>query len=148
MSTADRIQILYTPAELAPDRAQGLELHRIQASLTHGKVDPGILVELQSSGWLSQDRQTRGAYLSTTGLREHDHLELAILNVPSIFAAAAIDLLNDLAAYLIENETRFLPGELYVQERGENQGPLICSFTELDDNELFADPLLVVVPLR
>jgi hypothetical protein len=147
----NHVTIRVTPATLAKDTAAADELAWIidcQQQNEQGLLDQQSLAELASSGWLKQDDQRRGAFLSTYGLREkHNHPELAMLNVPSIFTLAAYDLLNSMANYLIDEDTRFEPGQLYAQESAA--GRLLSTFIELspEEDSLFAEPMLAVVCL-
>lgn len=85
------LTILITPPELAGGSMQAAELELIrdqQRQAVDGRFDDDVLVNLTRSGWLRQDVQVRGAYISTVGLRARlDHPELAMLNVP----AGAVD---------------------------------------------------------
>jgi hypothetical protein len=151
MMPAAGVTIRYTPPGLAAGHSQREELDWISEAVDeHGRLSAQTRAELRSSGWLSQDEQRRGGYLSTLGLRERcSHPELVILNVPGAFAETASAILNDLAAYLLESERSFAAGEIYARER-PGMDPLLLSFADTEEelSALFgSEPVLVVLPL-
>ena len=153
MQLTDQIQIRYTPAQLAAASEAEAELSwlaDIRSRDPHGRLDAGVVAELRSTGWLRQDGQRRGGYLSTHGLAEAlDHPELVLENVPSAFAASASELLTQMAEYLLKRRCSFEAGEIYGS--GGGAGQIMVTFADFDHQreKLIGDGerALLVVPL-
>jgi hypothetical protein len=113
----DWLRIQITPPTLAAGSLQAAELGLLaeQQLSGGGRLDDEALAGLAESGWLRQDVQTRGSYLSTAGLRaELDHPELIFLNVPSGAVGWAVGVFESMAHYLDGGEVRFEPGEIFI----------------------------------
>lgn len=151
----DWLRIQATPPALAAGSLQAAELELIadQNRRGEGMLDEEALEGLAESGWLRQDVQARGSYLSTSGLRANlDHPDLVMLNVPSGAVAWAVDVFEAMATYLTGSEVNFAPGEFFIDLGPAGAGAY--TFAELgrraaeslgfDDS---APELLVVIPL-
>ena len=152
----DWLRINVTSPALAPGTMQEAELKMIgeqQSRGPSGILDGDALAGLATSGWLRQDVQARGAYLSTNGLRHRlDHPELVMLNVPSSAIGWAAQIFGGMAFYLDREQARFNPGEFFVELMPS--GPGAFTFATLGDEAaksigfgLVKDDLLLVLPL-
>jgi hypothetical protein len=152
----DWLRINVTSPALAPGTMQEAELKLIGDQLRRGPdgvLDDDSLKGLATSGWLRQDVQARGAYLSTTGLRDRlEHPELVMLNVPSSAVGWAAQVFGSMAFYLAHEEARFAAGEFFVELMPS--GPGAFTFAPLGEEaarsvglELAKEDLLLVLPL-
>lgn len=154
MADHSPILIGHTPPTLAPDTESGEELEAISKELSAGKgrrLSEEMLHRLRSSGWLGQEKWTRGSYYTTSGLRKATgNPELVLLNVPGVFAPAAQRLLNDICDYLLASGARVRPGEAF--ELTHPQFPSMqVTFDLLEPGDMqgpeFRQPMLLVIPL-
>jgi hypothetical protein len=117
-ATLDWLRIQVTPAGLAAGTIQAAEAKQLaerQQLSDDGGLDPDTLAELARTGWMRQDVQLRGAYASTSGLRDRlDHPELVMLNLPSGAVAWACATLNCMASYVDDSGARLRPGDLFA----------------------------------
>ncbi len=152
----DWLRINVTSPALAPGTMQEAELKMLgeQQSRDPAGILPDEALEgLATTGWLRQDVQSRGAYLSTNGLRARlDHPELVMLNVPSSAIGWAAQIFGGMAFYLDREDARFEPGEFFVELMPS--GPGAFAFAALGEEAarsvgfvLVKDPLLLVLPL-
>jgi hypothetical protein len=150
----DWLRIQITPPTLAGGSLQAAELELLaeQQRSAEGRLDDEALDGLAESGWLRQDVQTRGSYLSTSGLRaELDHPELILLNVPSGAVGWAVAVFEAMATYLDGGEARFESGEIFLDLGPAGAGAF--TFAGLDERVAesigFApdSELLRVIPL-
>ena len=150
----DWLRIQITPPTLAGGSLQAAELELLaeQQRAAEGRLDEDALAGLAETGWLRQDVQTRGSYLSTSGLRAQlDHPELGILNVASGLVGWAVGVFEAMAHYLAEGEARFEPGEIFVDLGPAGAGAF--TFAALDERAAQSigfppdSELLLVVPL-
>ena len=152
----DWLRINVTSPALAPGTMQEAELQMIgdqQRRDPGGLLDDDALEGLATTGWLRQDVQARGAYLSTNGLRTRlEHPELVMLNVPSAAVGWAAMVFGGMAFYLDREEARFAPGELFVELMAS--GPGAFTFAALGAEgarsigfEAAEAELLLVLPL-
>ena len=152
----DWLRINVTSPALAPGTMQEAELKMIgeqQSREPRGVLPDEALEGLATSGWLRQDVQARGAFLSTNGLRSRlDHPELVMLNVPSSAVGWAAMVFGGMAFYLDREQAEFRPGESFVELMPS--GPAAFTFAELGEEaarsvgfESVEDELFLVLPL-
>jgi hypothetical protein len=152
MSTDHRLQILYTPASLATDHEVGAELERLGAAAAGGgRLGPELLAELRAGTWLGAGEWRRGAYFTTSGLREGaGHPELALLNVPGAFAPMAQQLLNEAGEYVLQSGARLGDGEVLALTH-PRFAEMLLTFVHLAPGELaspeFGREMVLVIPL-
>ena len=152
----DWLRIQVTPPSLAAGTLQAAELELLgeqQRRARGGALEDEAITGLAESGWLRQDVQTRGAYLSTSGFRSRlDQPELVMLNVPSAAIGWAAAIFEGMACYLDRDDARFAPGEIYIELGPAGVGAFTFSTlgAEAADSVGFGaidDELLLVVPL-
>ena len=152
----DWLRINVTSPALAPGTMQEAELAMIgeqQRRGPGGRLDDDALEGLASNGWLRQDTQARGAFMSTNGLRHRlEHPELVMLNVPSSAIGWAAQVFGGMAFYLDREKASFAPGEFFVELTPS--GPGAFTFSALGDEaarsvgfEPVKDEVLLVLPL-
>ncbi|MGI8461631.1 MAG: hypothetical protein ACR2OC_08375 [Solirubrobacterales bacterium] len=152
----DWLRIQVTPPTLAAGSQQAAELELLgeqQRRGIEGVFDSEALDGLAASGWLRQDVQARGSYLSTSGLRAtHDHPELVMLNVPSAAVGWAASVFEAMACYLDRGDACFESGETFIDLSPAGAGAF--TFAELSSEaaasigfDELAEELLLVVPL-
>ena len=152
----DWLRINVTSPALAPGTMQEAELKMLGEQLRRGPdgvLDDDVLAGLATTGWMRQDLQARGAYLSTSGLRRRlEHPELVMLNVPSAAIGWAAQCFGSMAFYLERDDARFAPGEFFVELMPS--GPGAFTFSRLGEVaarsvgfESIVDEVLLVLPL-
>jgi hypothetical protein len=112
----DWLRIQSTPPTLAPGSIQFAEVLLVSQKQAEGGgvLDDEALAGLAESGWLRQDVQVRGFYVSTFGLQSRrDHPELVMMNVPSGAMGWAIGVLGEMAFYLDNSPLSFGAGGMF-----------------------------------
>lgn len=109
-----------------------------------------MIAALRQEAWLDAERWRRGGYLTTLGLTRVAHPELAMLNVPSVFAPWAQEVLTEIGEYVLGTGSRLKSGEV-VGLADPTFGELNVTFQRIGARELtspeFEQEMLLVLPL-
>lgn len=100
-ATGTKVRVTCVMAPLQASGAASEEADEI-GQLLPLDDDPAKMGWLSVRGWLAQDTHMRGSYVISEGLARRGHPELMMLNVPSGFIQAAIDLVTRLSRRVSE----------------------------------------------